>query len=97
MNRTQFAPTINNLPRSLPQDGAINLELEGGVPVLRASPATRNRVEDLLQKQKDSPLTSDEEQELGQYEDIDDYLSYLNRLTRNLAIAQPPTENNRAA
>lgn len=97
MNRTQSAPTIHNLPRSLPRDGAVNLELESGVPVLRASPATQNRVEDLLQKQKDSPLTSDEEQELEQYEDIDDYLSYLNRLTRNLAAAQPPTENNRAA
>jgi len=95
MNRTQPAPTLHHLPRSLPQDGAINLELESGVPVLRAAPSTQQRIEQLLQKGKDSSLTPDEEQELREYEDVDDYLSYLNRLTRNLALA--PTEDNRAA
>ncbi len=95
MNRTQSAPTISSLPRSLPQDGAINIELESGVPVLRASPSTQHHIEQLLQKQKDSSLTPDEEQELSENEDVDDYLSYLNRLTRNLATA--PTEGNRAA
>ena len=33
-------------------------------------------------------LTPAEEKELSQYEDIDDYLSYLNRLIRNMAEAQ---------
>lgn len=97
MNQIQPVPTLNGLPRGLQQDGAINIELDGGVPVLRASQAAQDRIEDLLQKQKSSGLTPDEEQELQQYEDVDDYLSYLNRLTRNLATTPPDTEENRAA
>jgi hypothetical protein len=97
MNQIQPVPTLTGLPRGLQQDGAISIELDGGVPVLRASQAAQDRIEDLLQKQKNSSLTTDEEQELQQYEDVDDYLSYLNRLTRNLAATPPDTEQNRAA
>lgn len=97
MNRTQSIPTLNSLPLGLQQDGAINLELEQGVLILRASPTAQARIEFLLQKQNDSPHTPDEEQELQQYEDVDDYLSYLNRLTRNLAAAQTDTADNCAA
>lgn len=97
MNRIQPVPTLSGLPRVLQHDGAISIELDGGVPILRASHAAQDRIEDLLQKQNSASLTPDEAQELQQYEDVDDYLSYLNRLTRNLAATPPDTEENRAA
>ncbi len=97
MNHIQPVPMLNGLPRGLQHDGAISIELDGGVPILRASQTAQDRIEDLLQKQKTALLTPDEEQELQQYEDVDDYLSYLNRLTRNLAATPPDAEENRAA
>lgn len=77
------------------RDGAITIELEGGAPVFRASRAAQDSVEGLLVKQRSAGLTPDEELELRQYEELDDYLSYLNRLTRNL-IAPPDTEATHA-
>lgn len=97
MNPMQPVPALTGLPHSLQRDGAISIELDGGVPVFRASHAAQDRVETLLEKEKISRLTPDEEQELRQYEEIDDYLSYLNRLARNLAASPPDTEENRAA
>lgn len=96
MNQIQPVPVLDALPVGLQGDGAINLELEQGVLIFRISRAAQARIEDLLQKQKGARLTPDEEQELQQYEDVDDYLSYLNRLTRNLATP-PDSEENRAA
>jgi hypothetical protein len=42
----------------------------------------------LVEKERHSQLTPDEAQELEQYEEIDDYLSFLNGLTRNLSQSQ---------
>jgi hypothetical protein len=50
----------------------------------------------LLDKQKESNLSEIEENELRQYEEIDDYLSFLNRLTRNLAESQNGDVSNGA-
>ena len=77
-------PHLQKLPDSMPRDGAISFKLEEGVPVFRASTAVQARVELLLEKQLESGLTGAELDELDQYEIIDDYLSYLNRLVRNL-------------
>ena len=41
----------------------------------------------LLEKQQLEALTELEEQELDAYEEIDDYLSFVNRTIRNLAVA----------
>ncbi len=84
----QPVPTLSGLPVTLPREGAIGIELEEGVLVFRVSEAVQGRVEALLRKHRASGLTPAEEQELRQYEDVDDYLSYLNRLIRNLAEAQ---------
>jgi hypothetical protein len=65
-------------------EGAVRIELEEGVPVFRASQVVQARVESLLSKQQSSQLTTEEEQELDRYEEIDDYLSFLNRTARNL-------------
>lgn len=81
----QPVPTLSDLPVTLPRKGAIEIELEQGVLIFRVSEIVQNRIETLLDKHRASSLTPDEEQELRRYEDLDDYMSYLNRLTRNQA------------
>ena len=85
---TQFnqpVPTLSDLPASLAREGAIDIEFEQGVLVFHISKDAQERIEELVQKQASSNLTFSESDELDQYEKIDDYLSYLNRLIRNLA------------
>ena len=77
-------PKLQNLPSSLPIDGAVRIELEEGIPIFRVSSRIQSRIEELLFKQKETPLNQDEEQELDSYEEIDDYLSFVNRTVRNL-------------
>ncbi len=84
----QTVPLLQSLPVSLPREGAIALELEQGVLIFRVASSVQARIESLLDKQREVLLTADEEQELQQYEDVDDYLSFLNRLIRNLSMAQ---------
>ncbi len=76
-------PQLQQLPPSLNMEGAISIELVEGFPVLRAAAAVQDRVQVLLHKQQDSQLSIDEEQELDQYEFIDDYVILLNRTVRN--------------
>lgn len=75
---------LHHLPASLPLDGAIRLELQDGLPVLRASTAVQRRITTLLRKQQERVLSPQETEELDRYEEIDDYLSFLNRIVRNL-------------
>jgi hypothetical protein len=65
---------------TLPLEGAIKMELQEGTPIFRASSIVQNRIETLLSQQQESQLTAEEEQELDSYEEIDDYLSFLNRV-----------------
>lgn len=81
-------PKLKYLPTTLPIEGAVRLELEEGVPVFRVSNSVQSRIEELLFKQKERPLNLEEEQELDGYEEIDDYLSFVNRAMRNISIAQ---------
>jgi len=84
-NLNQPLPLLSSLPASLPHRGAIEIELERGVLIFRVSSTVQVQIETLLEKERHSRLTPDEAQELRQYEELDDYLSFLNRLTRNLA------------
>ncbi len=84
----QFMLEIGKLPNSLPLEGAVNIELQEGVLVLRALKATQEQVEKLLQKQKIAGLSSTEKTELDGYEKIDNHLSLINRLSRNLTQIQ---------
>lgn len=81
---TPLLPTLQSLPANLPLEGAISIELQEGIPIFRASSIVQNRIEALLAKQQISPLNPEEDQELDGYEEIDDYLSFLNRLARNV-------------
>ena len=91
-NPAQPVPILRGLPSTLRREGAIGVELEEGVLILRVSKSVQNRIEALLLKQRTSNWTPAEENELQQYEDIDDYLSFLNRLSRNLVQSQQTRE-----
>ena len=67
------------------QDGAISMTIQNGVPIFRASQAVMSRIMELLEKQKEGIITHEEKADLDQFEQIDDYLSHLNRLVRNLS------------
>jgi len=77
----------------LSPENAVRIELEEGVPVFRASAAVQSRIEALLSEQHDSTLSPAEELELDRYEAVDDYLSFLNRVVRNLYHRQVPPES----
>jgi hypothetical protein len=81
--KTNLPLKLSNLPSSLPLDGAVRIELVEGVPIFRASSLVQGQIEALLIKQKESALTSEEETELDEYEELDDYLSLVNRMLRN--------------
>lgn len=81
-------PTLQKLPTTLPLEGAITIEIQEGTPIFRASTSVQNHIENLLIKQQNTELTPEEQQELDSYEEIDDYLSLLNRLVRNIAQNQ---------
>jgi len=82
MTTSLIAP-ITTLPKNLPLDGAIAITLQDGVMIFRASQNIQQRIENLLDKRQETPLTETEEQELDDFEAIDDYLSFVNRMIRN--------------
>ena len=80
----QPLPQLRSLPAMLPLEGAVRIELEEGVPVFRASNVIQDRIEDLVTKQCREGLNKREEEELDRYEEVDDYLSFVNRMMRNI-------------
>ncbi len=83
-------PRLRSLPATLPIESAVRIELQEGIPVFRVSSSVQDRIEKLLRKQRESGLTQKEAAELDRYEEIDDYLSFVNRLVRNhLQVGQP--------
>lgn len=86
-------PKLQNLPNSLPIEGAVRIELIERIPIFRASNIIQSRIEELLEKQQTSLLNSEEEQELDLYEEIDDYLSFINRTVRNLYLSQNQSDS----
>lgn len=79
-------PKIRNLPKSLPMESAVRIELSEGIPVFKASFPIQNRIEDLLFKQRENSLTEDEEKELLLYEELNDYLTYANLIMQNMIL-----------
>ena len=79
----QQLPKLKNIKKNLINDRAVNLKVEHGVVIFRASKEMQSRIEELLEKNKSGSLKAEEESELTTYEEIDDYLSYVNRLIRN--------------
>ncbi|PSR18745.1 hypothetical protein C8255_05850 [filamentous cyanobacterium CCP3] len=81
-------PQLQTLPASLPVEGAVNIVLEESIPVFRASQIVQQRIEALLDKQSEDRLSPEEVAELDRYEEIDDYLSFVNRTIRNFYLNQ---------
>ena len=77
-------PRLQSLSISFPLDGAVRIELEEGALVFKASHLIQNRIEALIRKQRDTYLNTEDETELNQYEEMDDFLSFVNRVVRNL-------------
>ena len=86
--QTERVQALRGLPATLPREGAIEIELEHGVLIFRVSKAVQERIEKLLDQQREATLTPAEELELEQYEEVDDYLSFVNRLSRNVVQSQ---------
>ena len=82
MNKMLIYPLfkLHALPDTLPIEGAIRIEIEEEIPIFRASKSVQTRIEELIQKNQDVGLTEKESEELDQYEEVDDYLSFLNRV-----------------
>ncbi len=81
---------IRSLPDKLSEEGALHLELHQGIPVIKASLRVQNRIESLVDKHQESGLSEVETEELDRYEEIDDFLSFLNRVIRNLHGGKTP-------
>lgn len=84
-------PKLHRLPAALPLEGAVRIELQQGVPFFKASQAVQERIETLLHQQQTAALTAAEEEELDRYEEMDDYLSFVNRTIRNMVHQSQPT------
>lgn len=74
-------PKLQKLLSSLPLKGAVRIDLVERIPLFRVSSTVQNRIDSSLAKQRNPSLTM--EKELDCYEEIDDYLSYVNRMLRN--------------
>ncbi len=77
-------PVLDALPKKVPLDGSIGIDFSEGFLVLRASRAVQMRIESLLDIQRETGLNAGEDAELDAYAEMDDYLSFLNRVSRNL-------------
>ncbi len=88
MTLTLLPPHLHQLPASLPLEGAVRIDLQEGIPIFKASRAVQERVQALLDRMKNIGLSEEEELELDQYEEIDSYLSFVNRLIRNQMLMQ---------
>ena len=83
----QPIPQLDKLPKTLPLENAVRIELVDGIPIFRAASTVQERIQSLLDKQSESNLSAKEIDELDLYEEIDDYLSFVNRTIRNLQIS----------
>lgn len=89
---TSIAPPLiarlADAPPTLTEEGVLRVEVQEGIPVLRATASIEGRIEELLARQHDSGLSAEEEAELDRFEEIDDYLSLFNRVVRNALEGQ---------
>ena len=81
-------PNLRSLPQNLPLEGAVRIELVEGVPIFRATSIVQTRIEALIAEQQDRALSLAEEEELDCYEEVDDCLSFVNRMVRNTLLSQ---------
>ena len=83
----EHLPKLKRFPVSLPSEALVRIELQEGILIFKATRAVQKRIELLLAKQHEG-LTKAEREELDGYEELDDYLSFANRVMRNLILAE---------
>jgi len=79
-------PKLETIPSSFPTEGALSLEIREGIPIIRSSSIIQNKIDRLINKQKEYGLSPDETDEFDYFEQIDDYISLVNRITRNIFL-----------
>lgn len=79
-------PNLTELASTLPIDDAVRIEVREGIPMFRATPRIQERIEELLDKQTEGQLAGEDARELDRYEELDAFLSLVNRLVRNSAL-----------
>ncbi len=95
LNRAvQPIPMLNHIPTTLSMEEAVRLVYEQGVLIFHISQKLQKRIESLIQKQQKTPLSTKENRELDEYEEIDDYLSFVNRVIRNLMLDNQTNTRN---
>lgn len=75
---TNLLLTLHCLPNSLPSEGSIGIELVKGLLVFRISTKIQEPIETLIAQKTESALTSEKETELDQYQQLVDYLNWVN-------------------
>ena len=83
-------PKLKRFPLMLPSENLVRIELQEGIPIFKATRSVQKRIELLVAKQHQEGLTTTEREELDGYEELDDYLSFANRVMRNLVLAEQP-------
>lgn len=81
---------LPKLVQALPMDDVVRIEQCESIPVFRSTPRVQERIETLLEKQAEASLDVEEERELDKYEELDDFLSLVNRLVRNAMLGDEP-------
>lgn len=71
MTPVEIVPVLRALPVTLPRVGAIEIELNQGVLIFRMSKTVQERIEELLEKQRESKLSAGKDEEMDQYDDVD--------------------------
>ena len=79
---TNLLLNLHRLPNSLPSEGSIGIELVKGLLVFRISTKIQEPIETLIAQKTESALTSEEETELDQYQQLVDYLNLVNETMR---------------
>jgi hypothetical protein len=80
---TNLPIKLDRLPKTLPREGAVSVELAEGVLMFRASRLFQERIEILKAQQKEAGLTAEELQELQDYEELNNYLTWVNQMLGN--------------
>lgn len=78
---------LQRFPVTLLSKALVQIELQEGIPIFKATRAVQKRIELLLTKQPEG-LSTAEREELDGYEALDDYLSLANRVMRNLILEE---------
>ena len=75
---TNLLLNLHRLPNSLSIEGSIGIDLVKGLLVFHISTKIQDRIETLIAQKTESALTSEEETELDQYQQLVDYLNLVN-------------------